>query len=313
MSLAVLSPIATAAAGCFAAPSVAACITVGNDPAAQSFVTALSFVLFVFTAARTTGNDSWVDRLWSVTPVLYAWQQVALSEGAPTRLTARALFALCVSLWGARMTFNFYRRGGYEKGGEDYRWGVIRTWPVFRSKAMWVLFSFGFISTFQMLLLWAQTVPLLTLPVNAAPDAVHYVQAAAFLTMLTVETVADQQQWVFQQSKHLPAQYPRLPHLAADYERGFLTHGLFALSRHPNVYAEQTMWAIIYSVTFRTYGLVNWTGIGALVLVLLTIRSTFFTESITAAKYPAYKEYQALVPMLAPALRTSVRKLDHRK
>ena len=31
-----------------------------------------------------------------------------------------------VTLWGARLTFNFARKGGYAPGGEDYRWAVLR-------------------------------------------------------------------------------------------------------------------------------------------------------------------------------------------
>ncbi len=33
--------------------------------------------------------------------------------------------ALLILLWGARLTFNFARKGGYS-GTEDYRWPVLR-------------------------------------------------------------------------------------------------------------------------------------------------------------------------------------------
>ena len=35
------------------------------------------------------------------------------------------MMALLVTLWGARLTFNFARKGGYS-GVEDYRWAVLR-------------------------------------------------------------------------------------------------------------------------------------------------------------------------------------------
>jgi len=35
--------------------------------------------------------------------------------------------AALVTVWGARLTFNFARRGGYAPAGEDYRWGFIRS------------------------------------------------------------------------------------------------------------------------------------------------------------------------------------------
>ena len=31
------------------------------------------------------------------------------------------------TLWGIRLTFNFWIKGGYS-GGEDYRWKEVRKW-----------------------------------------------------------------------------------------------------------------------------------------------------------------------------------------
>jgi steroid 5-alpha reductase family enzyme len=31
--------------------------------------------------------------------------------------------AVLVAAWGARLTFNFARKGGFRAGGEDYRYG----------------------------------------------------------------------------------------------------------------------------------------------------------------------------------------------
>jgi steroid 5-alpha reductase family enzyme len=57
-----------------------------------------------------------------------------------------------------------------------------------------------------------------------------------FVFFLAIETIADNQQWNFQQSKR--NLIPKQEHLKADYKRGFLTQGLFAYSRHPNFFAE---------------------------------------------------------------------------
>jgi steroid 5-alpha reductase family enzyme len=38
--------------------------------------------------------------------------------------------AFLVTLWGLRLSYNFYRKGGYNiipwKGEEDYRWKIFR-------------------------------------------------------------------------------------------------------------------------------------------------------------------------------------------
>lgn len=67
-------------------------------------------------------NYSQVDRMWSILPNLYnvhlaVWARVA---GMPyERIT---LVAAASTLWSIRLTFNYWRRGGYNVGSEDYRW-----------------------------------------------------------------------------------------------------------------------------------------------------------------------------------------------
>ena len=76
--------------------------------------------LLVFLIGEVNGNVSSVDRLWSLVPTLYTlitWSQY----GGP-RL---ALMSLVASVWSLRLTWNFWRRGGYSwppwTGCEDYR------------------------------------------------------------------------------------------------------------------------------------------------------------------------------------------------
>jgi steroid 5-alpha reductase family enzyme len=54
------------------------------------------------------------------------------------------------SLWGLRLTYNFYRKGGYKKGGEDYRWAYIR------KNYHWILvelLNFFFTAYYQLVLI----------------------------------------------------------------------------------------------------------------------------------------------------------------
>jgi steroid 5-alpha reductase family enzyme len=133
-------------------------------------------------------------------------------------------------------------------------------------------------------------------PLNAG-DAAFAVLFAAFLIG---ETVADQQQWDFHKAK--AAAGGRL-------DPGFATTGLFRLSRHPNFFFEQAQWWAFYALGATAAvasgwglwgGVLNWSILGAALLTLLFIGSTIFTESITAAKYPAYVQYQRTTSMLVP-------------
>ncbi len=113
------------------------------------------------------------------------------------------------------------------------------------------------------------------------------IATAAFLAFLTGETIADQQQWNFHQR--------RKARIAAGVEPRprFLQSGLFRYSRHPNFFFEQAQWWVIFLFGAIAAGsLLQWTVLGAVLLTLLFLGSTAFTESITKSKYPEYAEYQ---------------------
>ena len=108
------------------------------DPLMTVAAVSTALIIACFFAGAVSGDYSWVDRLWSVVPVGYVWVYAAYGEFAPPLLA----MALLVTLWGARLTFNFARRGGYS-GYEDYRWGVLRR--RIGNPILWQLFSFFFI------------------------------------------------------------------------------------------------------------------------------------------------------------------------
>src|SRR5215216_7449882 len=96
---------------------------VGNmSPLLVVALTAAGVCVFTFVTSVLTKEHSWVDRLWSIVPVAYVWIFAGFAELADARLNTMAVL---VTLWGARLTFNFARKGGYT-GTEDYRWAVLR-------------------------------------------------------------------------------------------------------------------------------------------------------------------------------------------
>jgi hypothetical protein len=73
-------------------------------------------------------DPSIVDRLWSILPWCYCWYFVLCGElGAPGGRSGNGrviLMAVCSTIWGVRLTYNFYIKGGFS-GGEDYRWKEV--------------------------------------------------------------------------------------------------------------------------------------------------------------------------------------------
>lgn len=251
---------------------------------ACAFLAALVWVLSVLTR-----EYSWVDRLWSLAPSGYAWWFADASDYTPRCV----LMAALVTAWGARLTYNFARKGGYAPGGEDYRWKALRERM---SPALFQAFNVVFISGFQNAILLAITLPTWAAARSSAPlGAVDLLAAVAFVGFLVLETAADEQQWRFQTDK--AARKAR----GEEIEHEFLDRGLFAWSRHPNFFAEQALWWAFYLFTIGA-GLetLNAAVVGAAVLTALFQGSTTFTEKLSLAKYPAYAEYQRRTSRLLP-------------
>ena len=252
---------------------------------------------FCWIASLITKDTSWVDRIWSVVPVVYVWI-FAISALVDGKDAGRLLLmAVLVTLWGARLTFNFARKGGYT-GMEDYRWAILRgrmtPWQ-------FQVFNLLFIVLYQNALLVLITLPAFVAWQHPAPlNGWDVLFAVLFLVFLVGEFVADQQQWNFHRAKHAAG---------GDLAPGFVSTGLFRFSRHPNFFSEQAQWWALYLMGATAAvasglgfwgGALNWTVVGAALLSILFIGSTVFTESISAAKYPAYREYQRTTSMLVP-------------
>ena len=237
-----------------------------------------------------TKEHSWVDRMWSITPIIYVGEFARGAHFHNARLNAMAILAL---LWGARLTFNFARKGGYS-GTEDYRWPVLRA-----SMTNWQfqLFNIFFIVLYQNFLLVLISLPALTAyrHQGTAFDRWDVLLIVIFALFLIGETVADQQQWNFQQNKKKIIEAGGVP------EKRFLTTGLFKYSRHPNYFFEISQWWVLYLIGCNSIGFIfQRTILGAVLLTLLFIGSTNFTEKISLGKYPEYADYQATTSAVIP-------------
>lgn len=188
--------------------------------------------------------------------------------------------------------------------------------------------NWTFISFMQSILLFLLAAPayvvLLTNQFEPEVQAADLGHLAVEIGLVVFEIFADEQQWgrkshkgpwrqplandgtallVFQNAKK---EYQKAAKVTAgfhqeDLDRGFVHSGLWAYSRHPNFAAEQTIWLVLYQWgCYSSKVLFNWSGAGALFLILLFQSSTNLTESITAGKYPEYKHYQQSVNKFFP-------------
>ena len=254
------------------------------NPLVVVALVAAGVCLFTWITSLVTHEHSWVDRLWSIVPVIYVWIFAGFAGLGDVRLD---VMAVLVTLWGARLTFNFARKGGYS-GTEDYRWPILRARM---NRKQFALFNLFFIVLYQNALLVLITLGALTASQNPRPFGVlDAVLTVLFLCLLAGETAADQQQWNFQRQK-----------AAKETDRRFVTTGLWRLSRHPNFFFEQAQWWVVFLFGAVAAGsILQWTVLGPVLLTLLFVGSTRFTESITLARYPEYAEYQSSTSPIIP-------------
>ncbi|KZP27428.1 DUF1295-domain-containing protein [Athelia psychrophila] len=292
----------------------------------------------VYVLSIITGNVSQVDRVWTFLPTIYTayfalmplWPDHAklyLGPYTPKEVpyfvkdeySPRALLMLAlVFLWMCRLSYNTWRRGLFNPNDEDYRWAVLRekvpTW-------LFQLTNLTFIAIIQNIILFLLGIPTRTaaLQPHTPLAASDYTLAALAVITLATEFTADNQQYSFQTFKHGGVQlsandWPgaRLRWSGADAKRGFVTRGLWAWTRHPNFFCEQTFWILITLFPILAPGppslptpLTSVTTLyplaPCLVLCTLFFSSTLFSESISLSKYPEeYAMYQSRVAMFVP-------------
>lgn len=307
-----------------------------SDPLVLGLAISLVISPVFFLVSEVKRNYSQVDRAWSILPSLFQGHYVlwARLNGIWTGRIAMASFCIlvCKSISGdaraafhdnglktdlegfvlvfigsVRLTYNFWRKGGYQSNAEDYRWAVVKK-KLPTNRVVLFVFNAVFISTWQTIVLFLVTAPSYVLllsstngaqPESAAFRASDIVFAASILALVLVQGVADQQQWNYQQAKKQKRVVPNSSFTAADLQRGFVTHGLWAYSRHPNVLAEQSIWvmSLVWSCYFAGF---NWSVVGTIAYLLPFLDSAKLTESISSAKYEQYRDYQAQVGMFLP-------------
>ena len=250
--------------------------------------------LLCFTLGEITRNNSQVDKIWSLLPIVYCWI-IAAKGGMHPRLVVMAVLA---TLWGLRLTYNFARKGAYKlrfwEGEEDYRWEKVRALPFLQNRGVWMAFDLFFISGYQNALILMLTFPaLVSMGSNAPFGVMDAVAAVLMFGFILYETIADEQQWAFQTKKwSMIKSGKKLEELPAPYNKGFNTIGLWSVSRHPNYMAEQAIWVSLYIFSIGAgVGIINWSMIGALLLIVLFTASTNLVEGISGDKYPEYAEY----------------------
>jgi steroid 5-alpha reductase family enzyme len=255
-----------------------------------------------FLVSEITRNNSQVDKLWSLMPIAYGWITAA-AVPSPRII----LMALLVTIWGLRLSYNFFRKGGYNlipwKGEENYRWKIMKETRVLKGRIRFGLFNLLFISLYQNVVIFMFSSPLLLAAIFQRKEltVIDLLASILMLTFIITESIADNQQFRFHQEKKNPGNNVNL--FKESLSRGFLSEGLWKFARHPNFTSEQAIWICFYFFGVTASGLwINITLAGPVLLTLIFIGSSRLTESISSKKYPGYASYRKEVPIFIPRI-----------
>jgi steroid 5-alpha reductase family enzyme len=249
-----------------------------NYPGLQSAVIICVYQMgLIFIHSTFYGHLSFGDGIWSTAPIMYAF---LLNDWSP-RGTLQFLLIL---LWGVRLSYNIWRKGGY-RGLEDYRWVVVK--QRFKTALAWELFRILFLCCYQMVINFELALPVYYTPAGPL-HTFDYILGALGLFFIVYQLIADQQQWDFQSQKKQGGK--------EENKIGFVRTGLWRYSRHPNYFAELGLWWSVYGLT---YGF-NWSVLGVLQMTLLFQRVIKLTEKISSSKYDQYAAYQKTTSQLIP-------------
>lgn len=110
----------------FSSPHALKELYLSTNPLVSGFALSLFLAPIFLVVSEVNKNYSQVDRCWSLLPTLYNAHFVlyAHATGLPTkRMDALLAFS---TVWSMRLTYNYWRKGGYTVGSEDYRWEVLK-------------------------------------------------------------------------------------------------------------------------------------------------------------------------------------------
>lgn len=237
---------------------------------------ALQAIFFVFAAALKT--DKVTDLTYSLTFFLLA---VGLALNNPNAGAAHWILAGMVMLWAVRLGAYLLIRIMHM--GRDRRFDGIR-----ENFLPFLLFW-----TFQGITVWATMLPVtVALSGEIQTGAAFLIGSALWLIGLGIETIADQQKFLFKSK--------------SENENRWMDSGLWKYSRHPNYFGEILLWWGLFIATVPA--LSGWLYLTVIGPIFITCILLFFSgipplERRYKEKYgtnPEFQKYRKGTSMLIP-------------
>lgn len=143
-----------------------------------------------------------------------------------------------ILIWGCRLSWNLWLKGGYSLKFEDYRWDIIRREWI-PNPVLLQLFNLVFVAILQNIILMMITSPVYYVSIVGNGNELKiwdYLLFVVGLVLLGIEATADWQQRVFRLERDRRKAGGKIMR-GDEYDVGFVQRGLWRFSRHPNFFA----------------------------------------------------------------------------
>ncbi len=254
----------------------------GAHPLVVALVADSAATLAIFAFSMAFDNSSFYDAYWSVVPFPIAWYWAGTmhADGANPMRQALVLFAL--AFWGARLTWNWYR-GWHGLGHEDWRYVDIRS----KTGRAWPVASLAGIHFFPTFIVFLGLLPVYSAMTSPAPlGLLDFLAFVVAVGATVIEAVADEQlrAHVRQRRSH----------------EEILATGLWAYSRHPNYFGENSFWwgLALFGLAAEPH---LWSIAGAVAMTAMFVFvSVPLLDERSAARRPGYREHMKRVSAIVP-------------
>jgi steroid 5-alpha reductase family enzyme len=250
--------------------------------AADIFATLVVWIIGVITK-----NSSLYDPYWSVAPVVIIPSWILLRGGPISTVDMLLLFA--VLLWGIRLTYN-WAAGWMGMEHQDWRYTMLKK----QTGRMWFIVNLFGINLMPTVLVFLAMVPAYyAILEGGQATAVAFLGFIICIAAVLIQHFSDKQMKTFRRNKN---------------NKGLcIDEGLWRYSRHPNYFAEVSLWFGIWLIQMGVLPSLWQTVVGPVLMALLFIFISIpMMEKHVLTSRPGYSQYKARVSMLIPWFRKNI-------
>jgi steroid 5-alpha reductase family enzyme len=254
----------------------------GAHPLVVALVADSAATIAIFTFSMAFDNSSFYDAYWSVVPFPIAWYWATTAHADGANPVRQALVLLALAFWGVRLTWNWYR-GWHGLHHEDWRYVDIRA----KAGRAWPIASLAGIHFFPTFIVFLGLLPVYSAMTSPAPlGLLDLVAFAVAVGATLIEAIADEQlrAHIKQRRSH----------------EEILATGLWAYSRHPNYFGENSFWwgLALFGLAAEPH---LWSMAGAIAMTIMFVFvSVPLLDERSALRRPGYREHMKRVSAIVP-------------